>query len=100
MLGVLKRFTPRSTEEKQPMRTIDSRTLDVLAGQAIELPSWAFGNAGTRFKVFTTPGTPRTVHEKLADAAKVHELTGLSPTVALHIPWDLVDDYTALADYA
>ena len=62
----------------------------------IELPSWAFGNSGTRFKVFGTPGTPRTVQEKLADAAKVNELTGLAPKVALHIPWDKVDDYAAL----
>jgi len=82
------------------MSTIDQPTLDILATQAIELPSWAFGNAGTRFKVFTTPGTPRTIQEKLADAAKVHELTGLAPTVALHIPWDLVDDYTELSKYA
>ena len=67
---------------------------------AIEVPSWAYGNSGTRFKVFGTPGTPRTVQEKLADAAKVHELTGLAPTVALHIPWDKVDDYAALKEYA
>lgn len=71
-----------------------------LAAQAIELPSWAFGNSGTRFKVFATPGTPRTVQEKLADAAKVNELTGLAPKVALHIPWDKVDDYAALRAYA
>jgi len=73
---------------------------DQLALQAIELPSWAFGNSGTRFKVFGTPGTPRTVQEKLADAAQVHAFTGLAPSVALHIPWDKVDDYAALAAYA
>jgi L-rhamnose isomerase / sugar isomerase len=73
---------------------------DQLAYQAIELPSWAFGNSGTRFKVFGTPGTPRTVQEKLADAAKVNGLTGLAPKVALHIPWDKVEDYGALRDYA
>ncbi len=81
------------------MTTFDSIT-DQLALQAIELPSWAFGNSGTRFKVFGTPGTPRTVQEKLADAAQVHRFTGLAPTVALHIPWDKVDDYAALAAYA
>ncbi|OCH79848.1 L-rhamnose isomerase [Gordonia sp. UCD-TK1] len=79
------------------MTTFDETILDNLE---IELPSWAFGNSGTRFKVFGTPGTPRTIHEKIADAAKVNELTGLAPTVALHIPWDTVDDYTALAAYA
>jgi len=71
-----------------------------LDGQAIEVPSWAYGNSGTRFKVFGTPGTPRTVQEKLADAAMVHRLTGLAPSVALHIPWDLVDDFAALRSYA
>src|SRR6476661_6899209 len=71
-----------------------------LAELSIEVPSWAYGNSGTRFKVFGSPGTPRTVQEKIADAAKVHELTGLAPSVALHIPWDLVDDYAALRTYA
>ncbi len=72
----------------------------LLEGQAIEVPSWAYGNSGTRFKVFGSPGTPRSVEEKIADAAKVHELTGLAPSVALHIPWDLVDDFAALRTYA
>ncbi|WNG88539.1 L-rhamnose isomerase [Mycobacterium sp. ITM-2016-00317] len=72
----------------------------VLDNLDIELPSWAFGNSGTRFKVFGTPGTPRDIREKIADAAQVHRLTGLAPTVALHIPWDQVEDYPALARYA
>lgn len=72
----------------------------LLDNLAIELPSWAFGNSGTRFKVFGSPGTARTVEEKIADAAMVHRMTGLAPTVALHIPWDTVDDYAALAAYA
>ena len=76
------------------------RHLRAAGPSAIELPSWAFGNSGTRFKVFGTPGTPRTVQEKIADAAKVNELTGLAPKVALHIPWDKVEDYGALRDYA
>ena len=71
-----------------------------LAEQTIELPSWAFGNSGTRFKVFSTPGTPRTPQEKIADAAQVNKYTALSPTVALHIPWDRVDDYAALGEFA
>ncbi|MDT0303570.1 L-rhamnose isomerase [Streptomonospora wellingtoniae] len=71
-----------------------------LRGQAIELPSWAFANSGTRFKVFGQPGVPRTAHEKIADAAQVHRYTGIAPSVALHIPWDTVDDYAELAAYA
>ena len=74
-----------------------TRQLEALA---IEVPSWAYGNSGTRFRVFGTPGTPRTVEEKIADAAQVHRLTGLAPTVALHIPWDLVDDFGKLRAYA
>ncbi|TFD65479.1 L-rhamnose isomerase [Cryobacterium ruanii] len=68
--------------------------------QAIELPSWAFGNSGTRFKVFGTPGTPRTIEEKICDAAQVNQYTDLAPKVALHIPWDKVDDYAALRTFA
>jgi L-rhamnose isomerase / sugar isomerase len=67
---------------------------------AIELPSWAFGNSGTRFKVFSQPGVPRDPYEKIADAAQVHLLTGLAPSVALHIPWDRVDDFEKLRRYA
>jgi L-rhamnose isomerase/sugar isomerase len=71
-----------------------------LKTQAVETPSWAYGNSGTRFKVFAQAGVPRTPQEKLDDAAKVHEFTGVAPTVALHIPWDRVDDYAALAEHA
>jgi len=73
---------------------------DRLGALAIEVPSWAYGNSGTRFKVFGSPGTPRSVEEKIADAAAVHRFTGLAPSVALHIPWDLVDDFSALRTYA
>ncbi|GAA2259815.1 L-rhamnose isomerase [Streptomyces ruber] len=71
-----------------------------LKTQAVETPSWAYGNSGTRFKVFAQQGVPRTPQEKLEDAAKVHEFTGVAPTVALHIPWDKVDDYAALGRFA
>ncbi|MEU1306300.1 L-rhamnose isomerase [Streptomyces shenzhenensis] len=71
-----------------------------LKTQAVETPSWAYGNSGTRFKVFAQQGVPRSPREKLDDAAQVHALTGVAPTVALHIPWDTVDDYAALAGYA
>ena len=73
---------------------------DDLARQAIELPSWAFGNSGTRFKVFAQPGVPRDPYEKIADAAQVHQFTGLAPAVALHIPWDRVDDFDKLRRHA
>src|SRR6201991_2090952 len=71
-----------------------------LREQRIETPSWAYANSGTRFKVFAQAGVPRTPQEKIADAAVVHRLTGVAPTVALHIPWDRVDDYAELAKYA
>jgi L-rhamnose isomerase / sugar isomerase len=79
----------------------DSRSArEVLRTQRIELPSWAFGNSGTRFKVFAQKGVPRTPYEKIDDAAQVNSFTGVAPTVALHIPWDKVDDYDDLARHA
>jgi L-rhamnose isomerase/sugar isomerase len=81
------------------MASFDDIT-EVLARQAIELPSWAFGNSGTRFKVFAQAGVPRDPFEKVADAAQVHLHTGLAPSVALHIPWDLVDDFDKLRRHA
>lgn len=71
-----------------------------LEALAVEVPSWAYGNSGTRFKVFGSPGTARTVEEKVDDAATVHRFTGLAPTVALHIPWDAVEDYAVLRKHA
>jgi L-rhamnose isomerase/sugar isomerase len=76
------------------------RVLSGLRGQRIETASWAYGNSGTRFKVFAQEGVPRDPYEKIADAATVHHFTGVAPTVALHIPWDEVDDYADLARYA
>ncbi|WP_163543522.1 L-rhamnose isomerase [Occultella kanbiaonis] len=80
--------------------TAENGVRDALAAQTIELPSWAFGNSGTRFKVFNQAGVPRDPYEKIADVAQVHAYTGAAPRVSLHIPWDLVDDYDALAAHA
>src|SRR6266542_2540472 len=66
----------------------------------IETPSWGYGNSGTRFHVYPWPGAARTVWERIDDAALVHELTACCPSVALHIPWDRVDDWSALGEYA
>jgi L-rhamnose isomerase/sugar isomerase len=77
-----------------------TRVLDALRAQHIETPSWAYGNSGTRFKVFAQEGIPRNAYEKVDDAAVVHRLTGVAPSVALHIPWDRVDDYRDLARHA
>lgn len=71
-----------------------------LKKQHIETPSWGYGNSGTRFRVFPWPGAARTTPEKLADAAMVHRLTGVAPSVAIHIPWDKVDDWEELEAYA
>jgi L-rhamnose isomerase / sugar isomerase len=66
----------------------------------IETPSWGYGDSGTRFATFTQPGRPRTVFERIDDAAEVHRLTGTAPAVALHFPWDAVDDLAALRAHA
>ena len=69
-------------------------------GVNIEIPSWGFVNTGTRFRVFPQQGVPRSVFEKIDDAATVNRYTGIAGSVSLHIPWDKVDDYAALAAYA
>ena len=69
-----------------------------LASLAVETPSWGYGDSGTRFGVFPQSGRPRDVFEKLEDAAEVHRLTGSAPAVALHFPWDQVEDLGALRD--
>jgi L-rhamnose isomerase/sugar isomerase len=76
------------------------RVKEALRGQRVETASWAFGNSGTRFKVFAQEGVPRDPYEKVADAATVHRFTGVAPSVALHIPWDKVDDYADLTSFA
>jgi L-rhamnose isomerase/sugar isomerase len=78
----------------------EERALGQLALLEIETPSWGYGNSGTRFHVYPWPGAARTVEEKIADAALVHRLTGCCPRVALHIPWDAVDDWDELGRYA
>jgi len=79
---------------------VKQATLDALREQAIETPSWAYGDTGTRFKTFAYPGAARNVWEKVADAALIHKLTGIAPRVALHIPWDKVDDWAELKAFA
>lgn len=71
-----------------------------LRSQRLETPSWGYGNSGTRFAVFPQTGVPRNPFEKLDDASQVHRLTGVCPSVAIHIPWDRVDDYGELGEHA
>jgi L-rhamnose isomerase/sugar isomerase len=78
-------------------------TADVLAELRrleIETPSWGYGNSGTRFHVYPWPGAARNVRERIADAALVHRLTGACPSVAIHIPWDRVDDWIEVSRFA
>ncbi|MBV9133935.1 MAG: rhamnose isomerase, partial [Chloroflexi bacterium] len=67
---------------------------------AVETPSWGYGNSGTRFKVFPQAGVPRDPFEKVEDAAIVGRYTGVAKSIALHIPWDRVDDFSMLAAFA
>jgi L-rhamnose isomerase/sugar isomerase len=78
----------------------EQELLTQLNDQAIELSSWAFGNSGTRFRVFSSLGVPRNPFEKIEDAAQVHKCSGIAPTVALHYPWDKVDSFTDLRNHA
>jgi L-rhamnose isomerase/sugar isomerase len=79
-----------------------SSVMDALKAQAIETPSWGYANSGTRFKNFAWPGAARTTREKTDDAAMVHKMTGIAPSMAVHIPWDKPEDgdYLAFQQYA
>jgi L-rhamnose isomerase/sugar isomerase len=76
--------------------------LNALKTQMIETPSWGYANSGTRFKNFSWPGAARTTREKIDDAAMVHRMTGIAPSIAIHIPWDVPEDgdYVGLRQYA
>src|SRR5262245_44773260 len=89
-----------SSRMRQTRAVEDAHVLDRLAALEIETPSWGYGNSGTRFHVFPWPGAARNAWERLDDAALVHRLTGCCPSVALHIPWDRVDDWAALGAHA
>jgi L-rhamnose isomerase / sugar isomerase len=89
-------FVQQQTERDISVEEVKIR----LKALKIETPSWGYGDSGTRFKVFKQTGIPRNPFEKLEDAAQVHNLTGLAPTVALHIPWDKVDGYEELNKHA
>jgi L-rhamnose isomerase / sugar isomerase len=78
----------------------DDAVLAELSRLEIETPSWGYGNSGTRFHVYPWPGAARDVWERVSDAALVHRLTGCCPSVAIHIPWDLVDDWGELRRHA
>ena len=88
--------------------SLEAQGLDVEAiktaikNHKIETPSWGYANSGTRFKAFAWPGAAVTTREKMDDAAMVNKMTGIAPTVAIHIPWDVPEDgdYVAMRQYA
>ena len=77
-----------------------ARVAPAITQLEIETPSWGYGNSGTRFKVFPQPGVPRNPFEKIEDASIVARYTGVAKSIALHIPWDRVEDFAALAEFA
>jgi L-rhamnose isomerase / sugar isomerase len=85
---------------RQDTPVTEAEALEHLRRLEIETPSWGYGNSGTRFHVYPWPGAARDVYERIADAALVHKLTGCCPTVAVHVPWDRVDDWNELRAYA
>jgi L-rhamnose isomerase / sugar isomerase len=95
--GHEERYTHRV---RQDTRVTETEALEHLRRLEIETPSWGYGNSGTRFHVYPWPGAARDVYERVADAALVHKLTGCCPSVAIHVPWDRVDDWHELRAYA
>ena len=85
---------------RQTTLVTEAEALEQLRRLEVETPSWGYGNSGTRFHVYSWPGAARNVHERIDDAALVHALTGCCPSVAIHVPWDRVDDWAGLRAYA
>lgn len=87
-------------------RELEDKGIDVdavetaLKGQQVETPSWGYADGGTRFGVFRMPGAPTNVRQKFEDAAEANKYTGIAKKVAVHIPWDTVDDWSELRSYA
>jgi L-rhamnose isomerase/sugar isomerase len=90
------RLAERLTARGADVSAIERR----LADHRVETPSWGYANAGTRFGSYPPEGLPSDPFEKLDDAAEVHRLTGSAPLVAIHIPWDQLDDYAPLKEHA
>jgi len=82
------------------MRSQADIVFRALDGFRIELPSWGFANTGTRFGKFLQPAAASTIEEKFSDAGQVHALTGVCPTLALHVLWDLPDGTGGAAEIA
>ncbi len=80
---------------REKLENIDEIT-NALTALEIETPSWGYGRGGTRFAKFADGSEPTDVFGRLEEAAKVHKLTGIAPSVALHIPWDKVGDYNEI----
>jgi L-rhamnose isomerase/sugar isomerase len=85
---------------RQTTLVTEAEALEQLRRLQVETPSWGYGNSGTRFHVYPWPGAARNVHERIDDAALVQALTGCCPSVAIHVPWDRVDDWAGLRAYA
>src|SRR5690349_9310979 len=77
---------------------LSDRVYQALEGFRIELPSWGFANTGTRFGKFLQPAAASTIEEKFSDAGQVHALTGVCPTLALHVLWDLPEGVSSAAE--
>ena len=76
------------------------RIFEAMEGFRIELPSWGFANTGTRFGKFLQPAAASTTAEKFSDAGEVHRVTGVCPTIALHVLWDFPEGIASTAEVA
>jgi L-rhamnose isomerase / sugar isomerase len=77
-----------------------TKIIRALEGFRIEIPSWGFANTGTRFGKFVQPAAATTTEEKISDAAEVHRVTGICPTIALHVLWDFPNGMKSVEEIA
>jgi L-rhamnose isomerase / sugar isomerase len=80
--------------------TLAQKVFQALETFRIEIPSWGFANTGTRFGKFLQAAAAITTDEKFSDAGQVHALTGVCPTVALHVLWDFPEGIRSVSQVA
>jgi L-rhamnose isomerase / sugar isomerase len=88
--------TPKKSEETMQQEQVET-IFRALEAFRIEIPSWGFANTGTRFGKFIQSAAATTMEEKLSDAGQVHSLTGVCPTVALHVLWDFPEGMASVS---
>ena len=88
-------------EKKLNKDHVDIRLiLDQVKKFQVAVPTWGVGTGGTRFARFPGIGEPQNIYDKIEDCAVINDLIGFTNKVSPHFPWDNVDDFSELKEFA